>query len=168
MSKKDSSIPPSHSMNNPNTKRNSNNNNNINKPIINHNKKNNIKSPAIRSNTNNLIIKNNIKRKTKNNKTNKKNQEDKDQTDLNIIGTKNKSHFKLKYLKYQKKSFLNLTDKNSKMKWQNLKNLKTAFSNKEKNLLMNKNSLSKVTVIVKRVDLMPYQSMGFNWEKKPT
>lgn len=151
-------------MSNLNTKRNSNNNNKINKPNNNLSKKNNIKSPTKRRNINNHITKSNIIKRN-NKKKNKinlnikiKNPEEKDKTDLNSIGTKNKSLSKLKYLKHLKKSFLNPMDKNSKTNSPNLKNSRTAFSNKEKNSLMNKASLSKVTTIAKRLDLVPFQN----------
>lgn len=177
MSKKDSLIPPNHFINNPSTKRNSNNNNNINKPIINLNKrrntKNHIKRKNInkhnkRRNINNHIKKSNIIKKsnTKNNKTNlntnKKNPEEKDKIDLNSIGTKNKSLLKLHYPKLLKKSFPNLMDKNSKPNLPNSENLRTVFSNKEKNLSMNKASLLKVITIAKRLDSVPSQNTASN------
>lgn len=101
-------------------------------------KKINKNNTIIRSKRNNIITKNKLKKSQKNIKINKKNPEDKDKTDLNSIGTKNKSLFKLKFLKHPKRSFQNPTVKNSKMNFINLRNLKTVFSNKEKNLLMSK------------------------------
>ena len=171
MFKKDSLIPPNHSINNLNIKRNSNNNKNINKPNIKHNQKNNIKnhiiksntkSPITKSKTKNIIKISNKKKKIQNINTNKKNPEDKDKTDLNSIGTKNKSLFKPKYHKHLKKFFPNLTDRNSRMRSLNLENLKTTFINKEKNLSINKVSSLKVTMTAKRADSVLYQNMDLN------
>lgn len=80
---------------------------------INHNKK---------SNTMRMITKSNTKKKMENTNTNKKTLEDKEKTDLNTIGIKNKSLSKLKYHKHPRKFSPNLMDKNSKINSLSLKN----------------------------------------------
>lgn len=158
---------PNHSTNNPNTKKSLKNNIKLNKLITRLKLKNNIKNHITKRNTKNINKKSNKNKRDKSINTNKKSQEDKDKTGLNLTGTRNKLLFKLKYQKHLKISFQSLMGKSSRMNWTVLRSRKKIFSCKGKNWLMNKNSLSKVVETVKKLDSVPFLNMVLNWENKP-